>query len=80
MKAIQGTVIALNTPKTAKVSVARMWQHPVYKKSVKRTKNYACHYENLDLQVGDAVVIEASAPVSKTKKFKVVAKVEGTIQ
>ena len=78
MKAIQGTVVSLKTDKTAKVSVARLWQHPVYKKSVKRTKNYACHYENLDLQVGDEVVIENTTPVSKTKKFRVVAKVEET--
>jgi small subunit ribosomal protein S17 len=78
MKAIQGTVIALKTAQTAKVSVARLWQHPVYKKSVKRTKSYACHYEDLDLQVGDEVLIVGTAPVSKTKRFRVVSKVEGT--
>lgn len=78
MKAIQGTVISLKTSKTAKVSVARLWQHPVYKKSVNRTKNYACHYENLDIKVGDEVLIKQVAPVSKTKKFRVISKVEGT--
>lgn len=78
MKAIQGTVIALKTDKTAKVSVARLWQHPVYKKSVKRTKNYACHVEGIDLQVGDDVLIQETTPISKTKKFRVVSKVEGT--
>lgn len=78
MKAIQGTVVSLKNDKTAKVSVARMWQHPIYKKSVKRTKSYACHVEGIELQVGDEVVIEATTPVSKTKKFRVVSKVEGT--
>ena len=78
MKAMQGTVESLKNEKTAKVSVARLWKHPIYQKSVKRTKNYACHVENLDLQVGDEVLIEACVPVSKTKKFRVVSKVEGT--
>lgn len=78
MKAIQGTVISLKTAKTAQVSVARLWQHPVYKKSVKRTKSYACHVEGIELEVGDTVLIQGTAPISKTKKFKVVAKVEGT--
>ena len=78
MKAIQGTVIALNTAQTAKVSVTRLWQHPVYKKSVKRTKNYACHVDGIELQIGDEVLIQGTAPVSKTKKFRVISKVEGT--
>jgi small subunit ribosomal protein S17 len=76
MKMIQGTVTSLKTDKTAKVSVARLWQHPVYLKSVKRTKNYACHYEGIKLAVGDEVVIEACKPMSKTKYFRIVEKVE----
>lgn len=78
MKAIQGTVVSVKTPNTVKVSVARQWQHPLYKKSVKRTKNYACHYENLELQEGDLVSIEACRPMSRTKHFRVVTKLEKT--
>jgi len=77
MKSIKGIVKSLKSDKTAKVSVVRLWQHPLYLKSVKRTKSYACHYENIDLKVGDEVVIEATRPISKTKKFKVVSKVGG---
>lgn len=78
MKSIKGIVASLKTDKTAKVSVVRLWQHPLYLKSVKRTKAYACHYENIDLKVGDEVIIEATRPVSKTKKFRVVSKVGGS--
>lgn len=78
MKAMQGTVISLKNDKTAKVSVARLWKHPIYQKSVKRTKNYACHVEGINLQVGDMVVIEGCVPVSKTKRFRVISKMEGT--
>ena len=76
MKTVNGTVITLATPQTAKVSVAHQWQHPLYKKSVMRTKNYACHYTDLKLAVGDAVTIASCAPISKTKHFTVVSKVE----
>lgn len=76
MKTIQGTVESVKTAQTAQVSVARMWQHPMYLKSVKRTKNFACHFENMTLEVGDVVEIMPCRPVSKTKKFKVVKKVE----
>lgn len=72
MKTLQGTIVGLNTLNTAKVSVSRLWQHPMYKKSVVRSKNYACHYStDMQLAVGDQVVIKESKPISKTKKFVV---------
>ncbi|MCB9801235.1 MAG: 30S ribosomal protein S17 [Pseudomonadales bacterium] len=76
MKSIQGIVTSLKADKTAKVSVERMWAHPLYGKSVKRNKGYACHYEGIKLVEGDIVEIEACVPVSKTKRFRVVKKVE----
>ena len=76
MKTFIGTVAGLNTPKTAKVLVASQWQHPLYKKSVKRTKAFACHVEGIDLVVGDRVEITESRPMSKTKHFTVTRKIE----
>ena len=78
MKAIQGIVVSLKNDKTAKVNVIQMWQHPIYQKSVKRTKAYACHVEGIELELGDSVLIQPTTPKSKTKKFEVVSKVEGT--
>jgi small subunit ribosomal protein S17 len=72
---MQGIVTSVKREKTATVSVTRMWRHPLYQKSVKRSKKYACHYENMELQVGDTVEIEASRPISKTKRFIVKKKV-----
>ncbi len=74
-KQLTGTVNSLAQPKTARVEVGRQWKHPLYKKRVKRTKNYACHYEKLELEVGDEVLIEECRPVSKTKAFRVIKKV-----
>lgn len=76
MKQLIGKVSSLPGMQTAQVSVSRQWSHPLYKKSVKRTKNYACHLENLEVEVGDTVAILPCRPISKTKHFRVVAKVE----
>jgi small subunit ribosomal protein S17 len=76
MKTIQGTVVALKTPQTARVEVTRRWQHPLYKKFVTRSKNYLCQVDELELHEGDEVVIQECAPISKNKHFVVVAKVE----
>jgi small subunit ribosomal protein S17 len=76
MKVFTGTVVSVGAQKTASVKISRRWQHPMYQKFVTRSKKYACHYEDLDLQVGDLVRIEEIRPISKTKHFKVVEKLE----
>lgn len=61
--------------KTVKVEVARSWQHPLYKKYVKRTKNYMCGVgADMKLEAGDTVTIMACRPLSKTKRFMVTEK------
>ena len=75
-KQLQGKIISLSTDKTAKVEIERQWQHPLYRKSVKRSKNYMCHDQGIELRLGDEVVIEECRPVSKTKRFRVIKKVE----
>lgn len=76
MKTLQGKVIGLSNMQTAKVSVERQWQHPLYGKQVRRTKKYACHYTGTpELALGDEVVIQETRPMSKTKRFKVVEKI-----
>ncbi|MCL2110362.1 30S ribosomal protein S17 [Microgenomates group bacterium] len=71
MKKLQGTVVSLKAAKTASVNVTRRFSHPLFKKYVSRNKKYACHYENLDLQIGDTVEIVETKPISKTKHFRV---------
>ncbi|PIR59034.1 MAG: 30S ribosomal protein S17 [Candidatus Pacebacteria bacterium CG10_big_fil_rev_8_21_14_0_10_56_10] len=75
MKTLQGTVTSLKNDHTATVTVSRRWQHPLYKKFVKRTKKYPCDYRHLELELGDTVSIRETRPISKTKRFKVLNKV-----
>jgi len=69
MKLFQGTVTSVKMDKTAVVKVSRMWEHPVYKKRVKKTKKYMVHDEKNVAKVGDVVTFKETKPVSKLKRF-----------
>jgi len=70
-----GTVKSVKMQKTVVVAVIHTVRHPLYKKSVRRTKRYAAHNENLELRVGDKVTIVETKPFSKTKHFLVMKKI-----
>ena len=68
---------SLLTPRadTGKVSVVRVdrrFTHPIYKKTIRRSKNYHAHDENNEFKPGDMVWIEESKPISKLKRWTVV--------
>lgn len=71
MKILQGIVTSLKAQKTATVTVTREWQHPLYKKYVKRSKKFSSHYDDMNLELGQTVTIQEVRPMSKTKRFKV---------
>jgi len=71
MKKIVGRVISTKQQKTVTVLVERLWQHPVYKKRIKRSKKYLVHDE-IGVKEGDKVVIKETRPISKRKRWKVV--------
>ena len=67
-----GIVVSQNMDKTAKVKVQRLLIHPLYKKVVKKVKNYLVHDEKNEAAVGDKVVIRQTRPISKRKSWRVV--------
>lgn len=69
---LQGTVVSDKTPKTVIVRVDRRVRHPVYKKTIIRSKKYAAHDEEIRFRAGDVVQIIESPPISKTKRWKVI--------
>ncbi|MEK7134309.1 MAG: 30S ribosomal protein S17 [Patescibacteria group bacterium] len=72
---IVGTVVSDKMDKTATVSVTRYVKHPKYGKYMRITKKYKSHDPENTYKEGDRVVIEECAPISKEKRFRVVAKV-----
>ncbi|ACI21433.1 MULTISPECIES: 30S ribosomal protein S17 [Thermodesulfovibrio] len=70
-KILKGTVVSDKMDKTVVVSVERVFQHPLYKKTIKTRKKYKAHDEENICQLGDMVEIIESSPISKTKRWKV---------
>ncbi len=66
-----GTVISDKMDKTIVVLVERRTQHPVYKRTVKRSQKFMAHDEENTCRVGDRVEIIESRPHSKNKKWRV---------
>jgi small subunit ribosomal protein S17 len=58
--------------KTVVIAVTRLFQHPKYKKTVKRVTKFKAHDENNKCQVGDTVKIIETRPLSKEKRWVVV--------
>ena len=71
---LQGTVVSDKNAKTVVVEVERRYTHPMLRKTVRRSKKYHAHDENSTFKVGDTVRIEESAPISKNKRWVVLAK------
>ena len=81
MKKLTGIIVAQNNLKTVAVNVTHYKKHPKYKKVIKSSRKIQVHHENLDLRVGQVVVIKQSRPFSATKRFCIVdAKPEGKEQ
>ena len=71
-RVLQGTVVSDKNDKTVVVKVERRFTHPLFKKTVRRSKNYKAHDEANAKKVGDMVFIEECRPISKDKCWTVV--------
>jgi small subunit ribosomal protein S17 len=70
---LQGVVVSDACDKTVIVRVERRVMHPVYKKYITRSKKYAAHDELNAIKAGATVRIEESRPISKRKRWIVLA-------
>lgn len=68
---LQGVVVSDKSEKTVIVRVERRVAHPVYKKTIRKSKKYAAHDEQSQFKTGDVVRIIESKPMSKTKRWAV---------
>ena len=71
-----GQVISNRMAKTIIVRVERRFAHPKFKKVVTGYKKFCAHDETSQAKVGDRVRIEETRPLSKTKRWRLVAVVE----
>ena len=71
-RVLQGVVVSDKQDKTVVVRVERRFTHPLFKKTVRRSKKYHAHDADNAHKVGDVVRIEEHAPISKTKRCIVI--------
>ena len=75
VKVRQGVVVSAKMTKTVIVSVSRRVKHGTYGKYITLRKKFACHDE-LGVKEGDLVRIEETRRMSKTKRWRIAAKLE----
>ena len=70
-KTLVGEVVSDKSGKTVMVQVATRSRHPLYGKTVTKTKRFAAHNEEPEAKLGDQVKITESRPLSRTKRWRV---------
>ncbi len=71
-----GKVVSDKMDKTIVVAIADSVQHPLYKKTIKRTYKLKAHDENNECRIGDTVRVMETRPLSKDKRWRLVEIVE----
>jgi small subunit ribosomal protein S17 len=71
-----GKVVSNKMEKSVTVQVDRRVKHPLYKKFMTQSKKIAAHDETNTLEIGDQVRIRECRPISKSKRFEVIEKVD----
>ena len=74
-KTYTGKVVSNKMNKTVVVAITRLFQHPVYKKTVKKVSKFKAHDAENACNIGDTVVITETKPMSKDKRWLVLEKV-----
>ena len=68
----EGTVLSASMDKTAVVSVVDRVRHPLYRKTLQRTRKLYAHDEANEVREGDRVRISETRPMSAQKRWRVV--------
>ncbi len=71
-KTREGLVVSDKMEKTVVVAVEDRVQHPLYKKTLRRTSKLKAHDEQNACGVGDRVLLMETRPLSATKRWRVV--------
>jgi small subunit ribosomal protein S17 len=75
-KTMVGVVTSDKMTKTVVVAIEATMRHPLYKKTMRRTKTLKAHDEASTAHVGDRVRIAETRPLSKNKRWRVVEVLE----
>jgi len=71
-KMLVGRVVSDKMDRSVTISIERTFQHPVYKKIVKKTSKIWAHDAENECRTGDKVKVMSTRPLSKLKRWRVV--------
>lgn len=71
-----GVVVSDKMDKTIVVVVQRQFAHPLYRRTVKKSKKFMAHDEESKAKIGDRVEIIESRPLSRGKRWQLVRVLE----
>jgi small subunit ribosomal protein S17 len=71
-KTREGLVVSDKMNKTVVVAVEDRVQHPLYRKTMRRTNKLKAHDEQNVAGIGDRVLLMETRPLSATKRWRVV--------
>jgi len=69
VKEKSGVVISNNMEKTVVIKVEDRYAHPIYSKTVVKTKKYLVHDEINECNIGDQILVQESRPLSRRKRW-----------
>jgi len=75
-KNLVGRVVSDKMDRTVTISIERTFQHPMYKKIVKKTSKIWAHDAGNECRTGDKVRVMSTRPLSKLKRWRVVEIIE----
>ena len=64
-----GIVVSNKMNKTIVVQVESRFPHPIYSKTMVKTKKYLDHDEMEQCNIGDEVLVQETRPLSKRKRW-----------
>ena len=67
-----GIVISNKMQKSIVVKIENRYQHPMYSKTLIKTKKYLAHDEFEKCNIGDQVLVQECRPLSKRKRWKLI--------
>jgi small subunit ribosomal protein S17 len=73
-RTLSGRVVSDKMDKTVVVEVTRRVKHPQFHKYLTRSKRYKAHDEDNEFAENDLVIIEERSPISRQKRWAVIAR------
>ena len=64
-----GIVVSNKMQKTIVVQVEDRYRHPLYSKTLVKTKRYMAHDEENKAKIGDRVLLNQTRPLSRNKRW-----------